>query len=288
MNFLKSMFIAVYMMLAMGLSGYAGWMLYNGADQLAWGGVMLTTAPFMMTLGWIFMSKKIARTSAHFPLLNFFGVIGCALALGAWFVTGAPVLAPILAIAGWVGFLIYAYWYSSFGGRKPSAKIKVGAMLPNFTVRDAKGALVNSAKLIDRPAILIFYRGNWCPLCMAQIKELVGRYKEIEALGVRVALISPQPHSYTVGLAKKYDVNFDFLTDEKNSAAHALGIDIMHGVPMGMQMFGFSSDTVMPTVIITDQNGKVIWAHETDNYRIRPEPDVYLEALRSRVVPAAA
>ena len=37
---------------------------------------------------------------------------------------------------------------------------------------------------------------------------------------------------------------------------------------------------MLPTVIVTDANGKVIWVHETDSYRIRPEPDTYLEVLR--------
>jgi hypothetical protein len=50
---------------------------------------------------------------------------------------------------------------------------------------------------------------------------------------------------------------------------------------------GYDSDTVMPTVIISDTGGRVLWTHETDNYRIRPEPDVYLAVLREmRIVDA--
>jgi hypothetical protein len=57
---------------------------------------------------------------------------------------------------------------------------------------------------------------------------------------------------------------------------------------MGMQMMGYDSETVLPTVIITSKDGKVIWTHET-NYRIRPEPDVYLEVLRRhKIVPETA
>lgn len=44
MNFLKSMYISNYMMLAMGIMGYSGWMLYQGADFVAWSGVFLTAA----------------------------------------------------------------------------------------------------------------------------------------------------------------------------------------------------------------------------------------------------
>jgi len=294
MNLLKSIFISNYMMAIMGITGYAGYMLYHGADLVTWGGVMLSSAPLMMFISVAMIFKNIARTSARFPLINLFGAVGTGLAVWAWYQPGTSqfytlsYLAPVLALVGWSGFLLYAYWYSSYG-RKPSAKLKVGSALPKFTVRNASGVAVTSAQLSDKPAILMFYRGNWCPLCMAQVKELVSRYKDLSALGVRVALISPQPHNNTETLAKKFDVDFDFLTDKGNVAARTLGIDQDHGLPMGMQMMGYDSETVLPTVIITDQNGMVVWKDETDNYRIRPEPDVYLEVLRRhRVVPAAA
>lgn len=293
MNLLKSMFISNYMMLAMGIAGYAGWMLYQGEDPIVWGGVLLTTGPFIMVISWLMMFKNVARTSAHFPFLNFLSAVGAGLTVWVWSGHGIGAFipinnsAPVLALAGWVGFLLYAYWYSSFG-RKPSVKLKVGSSLPAFTVKGADGKRVTSTQLTDKPAILIFFRGNWCPLCMAQIKELSNRYKDLSAYGVRVALISPQPHSNTEALAEKFGVKFDFLTDEGNAAARALGLDQAQGLPMGMQMMGYDSETVLPTVIITDQNGKVIWTHETDNYRIRPEPDVYLEVLRrQRIVPVS-
>lgn len=288
MNLLKSIFISNYMMAIMGAAGYSGWMLYQGGSQLAWGGVLLTVAPILSVITVLMTFKNVARTSAHFPLLNLLGFIGVALAAAAWFYQGADILAPALAVAAWTGFLFYAYWFSTFGGRQPSMKLIAGARLPGFVLRDANGVSVTSAKLTDKPAILIFYRGNWCPLCMAQLKELVGRYKEISSLGIRVAMISPQPHGNTVELAQKYGVKFDFLTDEGNAAARVLGIENINGTPMGMQMFGYDNDTVLPTVIITDKEGKIVWTHETDNYRIRPEPDVYLDVLRKHGVVAAA
>ncbi|MDD2932838.1 MAG: peroxiredoxin family protein [Methylotenera sp.] len=293
MNLLKSMFISNYMMAIMGVAGYAGWMLYRGADPVVWGGVMLTSAPLMMFISVAMMFKNIARTSARFPLINFLGAAGTGLTIWAWYQPGTSqfytpgYLAPVLALVGWGGFLLYAYWYSSYG-RVPSSRIRIGSTLPNFTVRNASGSTVTTAQLTDKPAILMFYRGNWCPLCMAQVKELVGRYKDLSALGVRVALISPQPHSNTEALAKKFDVPFDFLTDKGNVAARILGIEQNHGLPMGMQMFGYDNETVLPTVIITDKNGKVIWNYETDNYRIRPEPDVYLDVLRKHRVVATS
>ncbi|MGR9053844.1 MAG: peroxiredoxin family protein [Gammaproteobacteria bacterium] len=287
MNLLKSMFISMYMMLIMMVAGYAGWMLFQNGFSLGWLGVLLTTAPILMIISFLMMFKSMARTSAHFPLPNAMGLIGVALAFWDWFNGNTDLLVPVIASIGWIGFILYAYWFSSFGDR-PSDKISVGSKLPDFTLRKANGEIVSSKQLTDKPAILIFYRGNWCPLCMAQIKELVKKYKTIEELGVRLALISPQPHSNTEALAKKFGVSFDFLTDEGNKAARKLGIEMPNGLPMGMQMMGYASETVLPTVIITDQSGKVVWKDETDNYRIRPEPDTYLAVIqRHQLAPAS-
>ncbi|HEY8218523.1 MAG TPA: hypothetical protein VIF86_00335 [Methylobacter sp.] len=88
--------------------------------------------------------------------------------------------------------------------------------------------------------------------------------------------------------AGNFGAEFGFISDKGNAAARALGIAQAHGLPMGMQIMGYDSETVLPTVIITGKGGKIIWTYETDNYRIRPEPDVYLEVLRRhRVVPEA-
>lgn len=287
MNFLKSMFAPAYMMSIAIVTAYAGFALAHSTHPAAWIGVLLTTAPFLMVLSWIMAFKTVARTSPHFPTLTAIGAAGTALAVWSWSVQDGDQLAAGLAAGEWLGFLIYSYWYSALGWT-PSVRIKVGSVLPHFTLKNASGASVNSADLTDRPAVLIFYRGNWCPLCMAQIKELAKRYRDLDALGVRVALILPQPHGNTVALARKYGVNSDFLTDNGNVAARALGIAMPWGLPMGMQMFGYASETVLPTVIITSQGGRVVWVHETDNYRIRPEPDTYIKVLRQQGVVAGA
>jgi peroxiredoxin len=286
MNFLKSAFISVYMPLAMMIGGFAGWSLWTTGDYLSWGGVLLVTVPIVMVISWLMMFTNVARTSAHFPQLNGLAVIGVAMA-GWGYATGAGSLALTLALVGAAGFAAYNYWYSSFG-RSASRHLISGQTLPAFKLKNAKGSLIHSTSLTDKPTIWIFYRGNWCPLCMAQVKELVGQYRQLQELGVRVALVSPQPHKNTVKLARKFNVEFDFLTDESSAASRILGIDIANGLPMGMQVLGYDSDTVMPTVIITDVGGQIIWAHETDNYRVRPDPDVYLEILRQKSVIAKA
>lgn len=176
MNLIKSIFISSYMMLVAGISGYSGWMLYQGTSPFAWGGVLLTTAPLVLLLGKLMLFKNMARTSARFPLLNLFAAVGTGLAVFAWLRLSAGILVPCLALIGWITFLLYAYWYSD-NGREPSKCLVVGSTLLEFTLKDIDGAPVTSTLLSERPTILMFYRGNWCPLCMSQIGELVAKYK---------------------------------------------------------------------------------------------------------------
>jgi len=278
MSILKSMFVSMYMMTAMVIVVIAGRSLWLTGDFVTWGGVLLVTAPFMLLLSWIMMFKNIARTSAHLPVLTALATVGLGLACWGYF-QGASVNAPILALVGWVGFIVYVYWYSSFGDRS-SESLEVGQKLPEIDVRNVANEVISSESLLDKPVIWVFYRGNWCPLCMAQIKEVAGEYQEIQELGVRVALISPQPHKFTMSLARKFDVPFYFLTDDGNRAARTLGIAHSDGLPTGMQVAGYDSETVLPTVIITGVGGKILWSHQTDNYRVRPEPALYLQVLR--------
>jgi len=114
---------------------------------------------------------------------------------------------------------------------------------------------------------------------MAQIKEVATQYKKLSSLGAKVVLCAPQPEKNTQALADKFDVPFIFLTDVDNRAAKALGIEMKNGLPAGMEMLGYEKDTLYPTVIITDATGSIIYSDLTNNYRIRPEPEDFIEVL---------
>ena len=97
--------------------------------------------------------------------------------------------------------------------------------------------------------------------------------------GVKILFISPQNQKHTADLAKKFDVPCEFLSDNGNQAADKLGIAADGGLPIGIEAFGYDSDTVLPTAVIIDVNGKIIYSDQTTNYRVRPEPQEYLKIL---------
>jgi peroxiredoxin len=91
--------------------------------------------------------------------------------------------------------------------------------------------------------------------------------------------VSPQPQRHTADLARRLRVRFEFLIDPQGRAAKALGIAHRGALPVGFEVLGYEADAVLPTVIVTDRAGVVRYLHETDSYRIRPAPEVWLQVL---------
>jgi len=273
------MFIGIYPMLAMGIAGYGIYRMTQYGFDMGWLGATLTTMPVMVFIGRIMMFKNTARTSAHFPMITLAAIVGLGLAIADFFHSSmAQAEALIAAISGFVTYMAYNFWFSKLG-RSRNPQLQQGSALPSFSAIDASGEEFTSDSLIGKPAVLIFFRGNWCPLCMAQIKEVAAQYRELAKHGVTVALISPQPEKNTQELAARFDVPFLFLTDRENRAARTLGIEMKNGLPAGMEMLGYDKDTVLPTVIVTDAAGRILYLDETNNYRIRPEPEEYIKVL---------
>ncbi len=274
-NRLKGLYIGSYFPVAGGIGMYSVYNLWTGGFAYGWLGAALATLPVVMLVTMLLILKNRARTSDNFPLLLVAGFVGVALAGYGTYVAGESNIALLLAGIGLGTFIVYDFWYSRLG-REPSAALREGSVLPEFEAQDQNGKMISSRSFAGKPALIMFYRGNWCPLCMAQVKEIAGRYQELAKMGVQVVLISPQPHKNTVKLAHKFSVPFTFLTDTGNKAADILDIAMANGLPTGMEVLGYDSDTVYPTVIATDAEGKILFVNQTDNYRVRPEPDTFI------------
>ena len=254
--------------------------LFRGQPLLlSWFGLVLAAGAPTAFLAWLYLAKR-ARTSPHPVAVSLVCGLGLAITMAAnWRYGNASGNVHIWAGICLIGWFSYLRWYSVLP-RPDKNTLAPGQQLPNFQLSSMQGEIVFSSSFRGCNHVLLFYRGNWCPLCSAQIAELAARYRELQNLGTEVVLISSQPQSHSLRLAKKFDVPLLFFQDRNNAAARELGIVTRFGTPMGLQMLGYSSDTAMPTVIITDPEGKILLVDQTDNYRVRPEPALFLEVLR--------
>lgn len=271
MNRVKSVFISLYLtLLVVGLVR-ALWQL---SVQPAWGWVVLALLPALGFFGWVF-GFRVARTGYASVVMWAAPLIASV----AMLISGVTLVEPWIWVldVGLGGALLYVLWYSRYGARD-SLVLQCGNTLPELVFETEHGQRV-STQDFKGPLLLLFYRGNWCPLCMAQIREVADQYNELAAKGVNLLMISPQSHNNTAVLAQRFSVPMQFLVDRDLAAARKLGIEAVAGLPAGLEVLGYDSDTVMPTVVITDAKHNIIFVDQTDNYRVRPEPATFMQAL---------
>ncbi len=284
MNLFKSVFISGFISWLTVLSFYAFSQLVKGAEPLlSWLGLALAAfSPLVFFIK--AFTFKTARTARHPLEYSILSGLGVAVTMAMSYRYGEA--AGIIHV--WAGITLIAWgayirWYSVFRGRDAQA-LRVGSLLPPFQLESMDNDVVSSESFREKPHLLLFYRGNWCPFCTAQIEELAAAYQRLDKMGVNVVLISPQSIKKNQALAARFDVPMTFLRDPNNAAATQLGILQKWGTPMGMQMLGYGSDSVMPTVILSNAQGNIVYADQTDNYRVRPEPETFEALLREKIL----
>ena len=269
---LKRYFPIPFILIGLGVSAYGVSVLVSAPEpRWAWVGAIVAILPFVLFLLSLALFKRARTGRNQYPLLGL-AVVGTVVSF-AFYESPASWLALGL---GLIPSFAYVYWYSTLD-RSRSGGLVVGAVLPELELVDAHGQAVTRTP--GKHALYMFVRGNWCPLCMAQVKEIAAQYRELEARGVEVFLITPQPEKNTRDLAGRFDVPIRFCVDEGNQTARKLGIDHVGGVAFMMEPLGYGQDTVLPTVLIVDPESRIVFADLTDNYRIRPEPSTFLAAL---------
>ncbi len=82
--------------------------------------------------------------------------------------------------------------------------LPVGANAPLFTAMDADSNYFNLEKALkQKPVVLIFYRGFWCPVCNKHLGSIQDSLSMIEASGAKVIAVSPEKPDYLNKMAKK-------------------------------------------------------------------------------------
>jgi peroxiredoxin len=278
----RSAFVTIYISFVMTLAVYSGVELLRGMQPWpSWLGLLIcASAPafFFMRI----LIFPVARTARHPLEISVVSALGLVITMVYnWRFGDAAGAIHLWGGACLIGWMIYLRWYSVFPNRN-SEHLSEGQLLPDFCLESLEGQVVTSSQFSGHPHVLVFYRGNWCPFCTAQISELASQYQELADMGVETVLISSQPQSHNLRLAARFDVPMTFLRDPDNNAARQLGILAPWGTPMGLQLLGYSSETALPTVILIDAQGRVVWSHQTDNYRLRPEPDTFIRILNDK------
>jgi peroxiredoxin len=280
MNKAKSVFIVLFLVLINLSLLHVATMSWHSPLGPGWVGVFLLALPNFYLFVWMFMGRR-ARTSRNLHFLMASNLMGIALVLTDPAMESDP-WPLVLGNLIFFGSIAYIFWYSNLGDRR-NPELAEGEKLPVFQLKTVEGETFSSEQFKGSAWLLIFYRGNWCPLCMTQIREVAGRYIDLDRLGVKVALISPQPEAKTQELAKRFKVPMTFLVDTDFKASKKLKLLHENGVPFGLKWLGHGEDTALPTVLMVNKHGRIVYSDQTSNYRVRPEPEQFLEVARQKL-----
>ena len=161
---------------------------------------------------------------------------------------------------------------------------------PVVTVTDPEGRVLDLSTLIaEKPAVIIFYRGGWCPYCNTHLGALATIEPRLVELGYRVLAISADRPTKVQETREKSDFRYRLLSDSKMEAARAFGIAFKVDDATVEKYRGYGIDLEaasgekhhllpVPSVFIVGTDGMIRFAYSNPEYKVRLEPEKILTA----------
>ncbi len=172
--------------------------------------------------------------------------------------------------------------------------LKAGDRVPEFMLPSAEGRLMRSSDLIgEKPLVVNFYRGVWCPYCSAELNAFAAASPSLQAAGARVVAITPETGGVALKTKKERDLDFEILCDVDNGVAMEFGL--MFRIPDEIQPHYVKFDVKLPLIYGNDSwmlpipatyvvanDGTIAFAYVNPEYRERFDPEELL-AIVSRL-----
>jgi peroxiredoxin len=159
--------------------------------------------------------------------------------------------------------------------------LRVGEHAPDFTAKRADStSYVFSAGHLERPCILIFYRGGWCPYCNAQLADLRVVEPKLRASGFEVVFVSTDRPELLYASLKTQDITYTLLSDPQLRAAQAFHIafhlddkqyaeELKWGVDLEKTTGTKDHALPVPSVFIIDTTGIIRFVYSNPDFRVR-------------------
>ena len=170
----------------------------------------------------------------------------------------------------------------------PAGVSTPGAPMPDGDLLDMHGAATSLAQVrAGRPAVVVFYRGAWCPFCNIALRTYqAGLVPALAERGCAMIAVSPQKPDGSLSAAQTNELTYAVVSDPGNQLASALGILTAPSAEaaaaqqkLGLDLAEHNADggltLPMPTTVVVDANGVIRWIDVHPNYTTRSEvPDI--------------
>jgi peroxiredoxin len=169
--------------------------------------------------------------------------------------------------------------------------LSVGSPAPIFELEDQNGRTVYSSELLQTGRlIIIFFRGRWCPFCVAQLQAMNLVLPQIKHCDASLVAISPQTTNQSSFMADQHKLMFPLLSDSGNKVARSFGL--AYRVAEGQQAVyrrafvnlpfvngDDSWELPIPASFVIERDGSILYASADPDYTQRPEPSQLLQAI---------
>ena len=178
-----------------------------------------------------------------------------------------------------------------FATRIEEQILPIGAIAPEFELKDSAGRLVRSRDLLAvGPLVVNFFRGRWCPYCVTELETWRDRYGQLREKGALLVAISPETQRQSDFAVQQHGLPFPLLHDPSANLAEQFGL--VYTVPEYHQRYlksimvnlpflnGEPSWRLpMPATYAIGQDGRVLFAEAHADFRVRAEPLEVLSAI---------
>ncbi len=169
----------------------------------------------------------------------------------------------------------------------------IGAPVPDITLKTSNNEAFDLRQhSVDKPSVLVFYRGGWCPFCNRHLAGLGQIESKLADLGYQILAISPDRPAMLAKSLDKTKVSYTLLSDSRMQAAQAFGIAFQLQEPMLKMLANYNIDVEdasgqthhqlpVPSVFIVGKDGKIGFTYVNPDYKVRLDADVMLAAAKA-------
>jgi len=176
-----------------------------------------------------------------------------------------------------------------------SAPLKEGDSIPDVKLRTEADQEVSLRELVaEKPTVLIFYRGGWCPFCTRHLSDLVGIETEIKKAGAQLLAISMDKPEKLRETPNRDKLGYRLLSDSEAVAAKAFGIAFQvedalvrkykESYQIDLEAASGQTHHILPhpAVFVADTKGTIRFAYVNSDYKVRLEPAKILEQVKAQ------
>lgn len=170
--------------------------------------------------------------------------------------------------------------------------LEVNQRAPLFAATDQHGRQIKLDSMLKHgPVVLVFYRGQWCPYCNRQLKQLEDSLSFILSRGAALLAITPEKPESINKTISKTSASYPILFDEGLSIMKAYDVAfrvedktirqyLRHGIDLQANNGSNGNTLPVPAVYVIAKNGKIIYRHFDPDYRKRASVAEIVEHLK--------